>query len=261
MMDKRPGKRLIWAGAILLAMLAAVCFFVSYAAQFLFVAQVKHVTAVAAAEALIPDFGMIVCALLALGMAVQGRSAKAARVCVVGFAVLSAVMNFEAADSSSVHAVTVYVMPPLSFAVVTDLLVATVRRFYYGVELDSPWAALGRVLKAVATGVVLILLYLLRLALDPRETFLGLREAVLRAAPLPSAEPPELAGATKKVRLAWHYARDPAYGDRAMVASAARRLAPVVGLGEGTARAYLGQILGANGTPQSAALAVREDSE
>jgi len=80
---------------------------------------------------------------------------------------------------------------------------------------------------------------------------------VLDAAPLPGlpaaeeppaiepplAEPPELAGASKRARLAWWYQHDPDYGKRSAVASAARRLAPLVDLGEGTARAYLGQIV------------------
>ena len=56
-------------------------------------------------------------------------------------------------------------------------------------------------------------------------------------------EPPELAGASKKARLAWWYQQDPDYGSRAAVAAVAKRLAPKVDLSEGTARAYLGQIL------------------
>ena len=56
-------------------------------------------------------------------------------------------------------------------------------------------------------------------------------------------EPAELAGASKRARLAWWYERDAAYGDRTAVAATAKRLAPVVGLGEGTARAYIGQIV------------------
>ena len=55
-------------------------------------------------------------------------------------------------------------------------------------------------------------------------------------------EPPELAGASKKARLTWWYRQDPDYGNRAAIAPAAKRLAPKVGLSEGTARAYLGQI-------------------
>ena len=61
--------------------------------------------------------------------------------------------------------------------------------------------------------------------------------------PPPVTEPPELEGASKRARLAWWYERDAAYGDRSAVAATAKRLAPVVGLGEGTARAYIGQIV------------------
>ena len=56
-------------------------------------------------------------------------------------------------------------------------------------------------------------------------------------------EPPELAGASKKARLAWWYRQDPDFGNRSAVAAAAKRLAPKVDLSEGTARAYLGGIL------------------
>jgi hypothetical protein len=61
--------------------------------------------------------------------------------------------------------------------------------------------------------------------------------------PPPAAEPPELAGASKKGRLAWWYERDEGYGDRAAAAASAKRLTPKVDLSEGTARAYLGAIL------------------
>jgi hypothetical protein len=65
--------------------------------------------------------------------------------------------------------------------------------------------------------------------------------------PLPcpdhTTEPPELAGASKKARLAWWYEQDAAYGDRGQASAAASRIAPVVGLGQGTARAYVYAIL------------------
>ena len=69
--------------------------------------------------------------------------------------------------------------------------------------------------------------------------------AVQAIDPPPMTEPPALEGATKRARLAWWYEQDPAYGDRSTVAAAAKRLAPLVGLGEGTARAYIGQIVAA----------------
>ena len=56
-------------------------------------------------------------------------------------------------------------------------------------------------------------------------------------------EPPELEGASKRARLAWWYERDASYGDRSAAAAAAKRIAARVNLSEGTARAYIGQIL------------------
>jgi hypothetical protein len=125
------------------------------------------------------------------------------------------------------------------------------------------WAATGRAAAAAVKGLGLVLLYLLRFALAPPSTGMGLRRLVLSAAPVPAApprqlasseevpaieppgvtEPPELAGASKKTRLAWWYRQDPDYGDRVAVAAVAKRLAPKVELSEGTARAYLGAIL------------------
>ena len=69
--------------------------------------------------------------------------------------------------------------------------------------------------------------------------------AVQAIDPPPRTEPPALEGATKRARFTWWYEQDPAYGDRTTVAAAAKRLAPLVGLGEGTARAYIGQIVAA----------------
>ena len=180
-------------------------------------------------------------------------------------AVASAAQNYAAADVTSPRSVAAYVMPSLFLALVVDRVVAVVRRHVLGDAERSVWAAVGRGLSAAAKGLGLVLLYLLRLVLAPPSTSAGLRRIVLNAAPLPEAarppaallpvgeespaiepppvtEPPELAGASKKARLAWWYERDQDAGNRSAVAAAAKRLAPVVGLSEGTARAYLGQI-------------------
>jgi hypothetical protein len=125
------------------------------------------------------------------------------------------------------------------------------------------WATTGRGAAAAVRAFGLVLLYVLRFVLAAPSTWSGLRQLVLDAAPVPVAasrhvsppdevpaieppemtEPPELAGASKKARLAWWYRQDPDYGSRAAVAAVAKRLAPKVDLSEGTARAYLGQIL------------------
>jgi hypothetical protein len=182
---RRPGGRLIWASTLGLAVLGLATFYVSFRAQFTFVYAVKHQDLPALIEALIADVAMVVCSLLALGMARAGQSAKVARLLVVVFAGLSAGMNYLAADVTSVRSVAVYVMPPAVFAVCTDQVVCVVRRHGLGIEEDSAWAVLGRVVLAAARLAGLVVLYVLRFALAPAETAKGLRRMVLAAAPLP----------------------------------------------------------------------------
>ena len=189
---RRPGARLIWASTAGLAVLALATFYVSFRAQFTFMYAVKHQDLPALIEALIADVAMVVCSLLALGMACAGQSAKVARLLVVVFAGLSAGMNYLAADVSSFRSVAVYVMPPAVFAVCTDQVVAVIRRHGLGIAEDSAWSVLGRVVLAAVRLAGAILLYWLRFVLAPAETAKGLRRMVLDAAPLPetSAGPP-----------------------------------------------------------------------
>ena len=262
---RTPGSALVSAATVLLGLLAAGLFVVSLTAQYRYVFAVRHQSVPSAIEAIGLDAGMTVFSLLALGLAMAGQPARIERALIVVCAVASAAQNYAAADVTSPRSVAAYVMPPLFLALVVDRVVAVVRRHVLGDAERSVWAAVGRALGAVAKGLGLVLLYLLRLVLAPPSTGKGLRRIVLNAAPLPDAarppaavppaseepgvrpppvtEPPELAGASKKTRLAWWYRRDAAYGDRTAVAATARRLAPAVGLSEGTARAYLGQIL------------------
>jgi hypothetical protein len=164
----RPGARLIWASTLGLAVLALATFYVSFRAQF-------------------TDVAMVVCSLLALGMACAGQSAKVARLLVVVFAGLSAGMNYLAADVASFRSVAVYVMPPAVFAVCTDQVVSVVRRHGLGIAEDSAWSALGRVVLAALKLSGVIVLYSLRFVLAPGETARGLRQMVLTAAALPEA--------------------------------------------------------------------------
>ena len=182
---RRPGARLIWTAAAGLAALAAATFYVSFRAQFTFMYAVKHQDAPALIEALIADVAMVVCSLLALGMACAGQSAKVARLLVVVFAGLSAGMNYLAADVTSFRSVAVYVVPPVVFAACTDQVVAVIRRHGLGIAEDSAWSVLGRVGLAAARLAGAVLLYSLRFALAPAETAKGLRRMVLAAAPLP----------------------------------------------------------------------------
>jgi hypothetical protein len=258
--ERTPGSRLILAATVLLGLLAAGLFVVSLAAQYRYVFAVKHQSVPAAIEAIGLDVGMAVFSLLALGLAMAGQSARIERALIVVCAVASAGQNYAAADVTSPRSVAAYIVPPLFLAVVVDRVVAVVRRHVLGDAERSVWAAAGRGLGVVAKGLGLVLLYLLRFVLAPPSTGAGLRRVVLIATPLPAAEkperhadddqgddetrePPELEGATKKARLTWWYGQDAAYGDRAAVAAAAARIAPKVGLSEGTARAYIGAIV------------------
>jgi len=190
---RRPGARLIWAAAAGLAVLGLATFYVSFRAQYAFMYAVKHQHLPALIEALIADAAMVVCALLALGMACAGQSAKAARLLVVVFAGLSAGMNYLAADVASVRSVAVYVMPPAVFAVCTDQVVSVVRRFGLGISEDSAWAVLGMSVVAAARLAGIIVLYSLRLVLAPAETARGMRKMVLAAAPIPQPGPRQAA--------------------------------------------------------------------
>jgi hypothetical protein len=184
---RRPGARLIWASTAGLTVLGLATFYVSFRAQYTFMYAVKHQDLPALIEALIADVAMVVCSLLALGMACAGQSAKVARLLVVVFAGLSAGMNYLAADVSSFRSVAVYVMPPAVFAVCTDQTVAVIRRHGLGIAEDSAWAALGRLVLAVVRLAGVIVLYGLRFVLVPAETAKGLRLMILAAAPLPEA--------------------------------------------------------------------------
>jgi hypothetical protein len=261
--ERTPGSRLILAATVLLGLLAAGLFVVSLAAQYRYVFGVKHQSVPSAIEAVGLDAGMAVFSLLALGLAMAGQAARIERALIVVCAVASAAQNYAAADVTSPRSVAAYVVPPLFLALVVDRVVAVIRRHVLGEAERSVWADVGGGLGAAVKGLGLVLLYLLRLVLAPPSTTTGLRRWVLVLTPLPVAEvpagpdgdeedqggdddetePPGIAAASKRARLAWWYERDPGYGQREAVAAAARRLAPKVALGEGTARAYIGRIV------------------
>jgi hypothetical protein len=258
--ERAPGSALVASAAILLGLLAAALFVVTLNAQYKYVFAVKQQSIPSMIEAASLDLGMVIFTLLALGLAMAGQSARIERALIVVCALGSAGQNYAAADVTSPRSVAAYVVPSLFLALVVDRVVAVVRRHVLGGAERSVWAAVGRGLAAVARILGLILLYLLRLVLAPPSTGAGLRRLVLNAAPVPArqvlppaevpaigpppvTEPPELAGASKKARLSWWYRQDPDYGNRAAAAAAARRLAPKIDLSEGTARAYIGQIL------------------
>jgi hypothetical protein len=255
--EAKPGSVLIGLAAWLLALIGGGALFVSFSAQYAYVFHVRHQNIASVIEALLLDLLMIVFTLLALGLSRAGKSSRTERGLILACAAASAYMNVSAADSASPRSVVAYAVAPIALAVVVDRVVAVIRRHVLADEEASAWTALGRAAVVAARLVGAVVLYSLRFALAPPSTAGGLRRWVLQVTPLPAAEvpavqaidpppvtePPELEGATKRARLAWWYEHDAAYGDRTAVAAAAKRLAPLVGLGENTARAYLGRIV------------------
>jgi hypothetical protein len=262
--ERAPGSRLVLAATILLGLLAAGLFIVTLNAQYKYIFAAKGQQLPSVIEAASLDLGMAIFTLLALGLAMAGQAARIERALIVACAAGSAAQNYAAADVASPRSVAAYVAPSLFLALVVDRVVAVMRRHVLGDAERSVWSTVGRALAGTARALFMVLLYLLRFVLAPPSTGAGLRQVVLNATPLPEperaalsiaadevvaigpppvTEPPELAGASKKARLAWWYQQDPGYGSRAAVAAVAKRLAPKVDLSEGTARAYLGQIL------------------
>ena len=181
-----PGSRLINTAAVLLAVLDAGLFAVSLMAQYQYIFAAKHQSWPAYIEAVALDTGMVIFSLLALGLARGRQSAPVERALIVVCALGSAAMSYGAADVSSPRSVAAYVMPPVFLAIVTDRVIATVRRHMLGMEAErSAWAVLGRVALAVLAAAGKAALYGLRLVLAPRSTLAGARSVVLLATPLP----------------------------------------------------------------------------
>jgi hypothetical protein len=145
---------------------------------------------------------MIIFSLLALGLARGRQAAPVERALIVVCALGSAAMNYGAADVSSARSVAAYVMPPVFLAIVTDRVIATVRRHMLGMEAErSAWAVIGRLVLAVLAAAGKAALYGLRLVLAPRSTLSGARSLVLLATPLPDTGAVALAAGPVRAAL------------------------------------------------------------
>jgi hypothetical protein len=182
------GRGLVNTATVLLAILDAGLFAVSLMAQYQYIFTAKHQSWPAYIEAVALDAAMIVFSLLALGLARAGQSAPVERILIIACALGSAAMNYAAADVSSPRSVAAYVMPPIALAIVTDRVIAVVRRHVLGMEAErSAWASLGRGALVVLGGLGRLGLYSLRLTLAPKSTLGGVRRSILMATPLPGA--------------------------------------------------------------------------
>lgn len=184
-----PGRALITTTAWLLLLLGAGVAVVSFAGQYAAIFAARgggHAQVMPSRiESGMLDAGMVIFALLGLGLAFAGKTSRTERALVVACALGSAAMGYAAADATSPRSVAAFVAPPVFLAVVVDRVIAVVRRHRLGETETSPWVPLGRASLWALRAAGVLALYLLRLLLDPHHTIPGLRRVVLNAAPLP----------------------------------------------------------------------------
>ena len=109
-----------------LAVLAAAAAVVSWDAQYVMVRQVKHVPAISALEAGIPDAGALIFAALGIALALHGRRALRPRTLNVACVGLSLAMNAMAAGRGW-RDTAIWVMPAAVYALASDTLIGVVR--------------------------------------------------------------------------------------------------------------------------------------
>ena len=269
--ETKPGKDLsgLWLrnAAAGLCVLAAAAATVSFTAQYRMVDATRHLPAIAALEAAIPDAAALVFACLGIALALHGRRALRARALNLAAVGTSVFMNAIAA-APGWRNLAIWAMPPVAYALASDTLIGVVRAWSLArhQHLARTLAAEEATPLAMVAGLIL---WLLRLALAPASTLAGFRAWVLaecpvapgRRAPIPAENRPGRGRravprkATKTARfLSLAAERNGPLAsvplDRVAAISAA--LAPQVGLNTGAARAALRKaVLAAqNGDPR-----------
>lgn len=254
---------------IALGLLAAAAAVVSFEAQYRMVFAAKHVRAIAALEAAIPDVSAVVFAALGIALALQGKRALRPRALNVAAVATSIGMNYLAA-AAGWRGAAIWVMPSVAYAVASDTAIGVIRAYVIARQrqLAEDLADDETTPLAVLAG---LLLWFLRLLLAPASTLTGFRSWVVeevkvapgrraalpgghtRVAALSAAPPPGSAGTatrsgrrrggSKCARLVEAYEAlsgcDDRYGDRSKVSQVAKELAPVAGLQWGSARSTL----------------------
>ena len=155
----------------------------------------RHLPAVAALEAAIPDAAALVFACLGIALALHGRRALRARALNLASVAASVFMNAIAAEPGW-HNLAIWALPPVAYALASDTLISVVRvrHQHHTDEAATPLAILGG-----------LLLWLLRLALAPASTLAGFRAWVLAECPVApgrrQAPAPHPRKATKTARF------------------------------------------------------------
>jgi hypothetical protein len=185
--NRIPGSRVIAFATWLLALLGAGLIYVSFDAQYQFILAQKGARAPSLIEAAMLDTGMVILSALGVGLARTGKPSSSVRFLIMICAGASAAMNLAAANPASWRSVAAHVAAPVFLAVITDRVIAVIRRRVLPPDAESTWAPLGRAAVAVLQLAAVVALYLLRTVLAPSGTLRGLRQMVLDAAPVRGA--------------------------------------------------------------------------
>ena len=165
-----------------LCVLAAAAAAVSFTAQYRMVDATRHLPAIAALEAAIPDAAALVFACLGVALALHGRRALRARALNLASVAASVFMNAIAAEPSWRN-LAIWALPPVAYALASDTLIGVVRARALALHqhLDTALAADAATPLAILGGLIL---WLLRLALAPASTVSGFRAWVLEECPV-----------------------------------------------------------------------------
>ncbi len=173
-----PSLRNAAAGLCVLAAAAAA---VSFTAQYRMADATRHLPAIAALEAAIPDAAALVFACLGIALALHGRRALRARTLNLAAVGTSVFMNAIAAEPGWRN-LAIWALPPVAYALASDTLIGVVRARALALHhLGTTLAADAATPLAILGGLVL---WLLRLALAPASTLSGFRAWVLQECPV-----------------------------------------------------------------------------
>jgi hypothetical protein len=165
-----------------LCVLAAAAAAVSFTAQYRMAEAARHLPAVAALEAAIPDAAALVFACLGIAVVLRGRRAVRARALNLASVGASVFMNAIAA-APGWRNLAIWAMPPIAYALASDTLIGVVRAWALARHQQQTSALAGEEATPLAVLGGLIM-WLLRLALAPASTLTGFRTWVLEECPV-----------------------------------------------------------------------------
>ena len=154
----------------------------SFTAQYRMVNATRHLPAIAALEAAIPDAAALVFACLGIALALHGRRALRARALNLASVGASVFMNAIAA-APGWRNLAIWAMPPVAYALASDTLIGVVRAWALARRQQQAAAVAGEEATPLAV-IGGLILWLLRLALAPVSTLAGFRAWVLEECPV-----------------------------------------------------------------------------